>query len=334
MTEQQGGPTSLVGNEQPTSAGPRDDVEPINKGAPPPPPNPLVAAGTGSGMPAASGLPPSVPPGTITADLASDTDDPVLLKQRLTRARERLGFYESFDRIIQENIRRSGELMLEAISFREQAQAQESEATESRAALDRRLAERDEQQARILNDLLTDIERSRATLATLSDRVQSALYELHGDPIAEPETVSAPEPTDAPPDQKVPHVPEARMELEPVAVPEVALEPDVPEVPSTPPDTSIDPPPAAEPRTVEVLVHGVPRAAVALSLQRHLGTVADVLTVEAREFAEGVLRLQVTSLRPLAEPDLAGWQDGNGPTILRADPTVLEVALPGAERDT
>ena len=57
----------------------------------------------------------SVPPATLAAALARDPDDPVLLKQRLTRARERLGFYESFDRIIQENIRRSGELMLEAM---------------------------------------------------------------------------------------------------------------------------------------------------------------------------------------------------------------------------
>lgn len=275
-----------------------------------------------------AGLPPTPAPGTITADLASDTDDPVILKQRLTRARERLGFYESFDRIIQENIRRSGELMLEAISFREQAQARESEANESRAARDRRLAEREEQQARILDDLLTDIERSRATLATLGDRVQSALYELRGVPLDVSDT--EPEPVTTVPEPASPAAQQAEIAVEAGGAPEAIAEPEIPDAATPTPDVDVGPEPAPEPRTVEVLVHGVPRAAVALSLQRHLGTVADVLTVEAREFAEGVLRLQVTSLRPLAATDLDGWRDGGGQTVLRADPSVLEVALPGA----
>ncbi len=290
-------------------------------------------------------LPPSPAPGTITGDLASDTDDPVILKQRLTRARERLGFYESFDRIIQENIRRSGELMLEAISFREQALAHESEAQESRAARDRRLAEREAQQARILEDLLTDIERSRATLATLGDRVQSALYELRGVPADTPAAAPAAAPDAPSQSHAAPAEPRAVAQPAPSA-PVVAEEEvetsNVPEAPTPEPepkpepaqvqtpDSAAAPAPASEPRTIEVLVHGVPRAAVALSLQRHLGTVADVLAVEAREFAEGVLRLQVTALRPLAETDLTGWRDGAGQTVLRADPTVLELALPAA----
>ena len=306
------------------------------------PPAPTAAAPAAPWLGAS--LPPSPAPGTITSDLASDTDDPVILKQRLTRARERLGFYESFDRIIQENIRRSGELMLEAISFREQALAQESEARESQAARDRRQAEREAQQARILEDLLTDIERSRATLATLGDRVHSALYELRGVPVDTP--VAAPEA--APQSQTT--SPEPRAIAEPTPAPPVigeeAVESSIPEAASpepepdpeakpepaqvATPDSAAAQAPASEPRTIEVLVHGVPRAAVALSLQRHLGTVADVLAVEAREFAEGVLRLQVTALRPLAETDLTGWRDGTGQTVLRADPTVLELALPAA----
>ncbi|MDQ4100022.1 MAG: hypothetical protein M3121_05945 [Chloroflexota bacterium] len=298
-------------------------------------------------------LPPSPAPGTITGDLASDTDDPVILKQRLTRARERLGFYESFDRIIQENIRRSGELMLEAISFREQALAQESEARESQSARDRRQAEREAQQARILEDLLTDIERSRATLATLSDRVQSALYELRGVPVdtpvaapkaapqsqttsPEPRAVAQPAPSapvvneEAVETSNVPEVATPEPEPKPELKQETGSEPEPEPAQIETPDSAAAPAPASEPRTIEVLVHGVPRAAVALSLQRHLGTVADVLAVEAREFAEGVLRLQVTALRPLAETDLTGWRDGAGQTVLRADPTVLELALPAA----
>jgi hypothetical protein len=76
-----------------------------------------------------------------------------------------------------------------------------------------------------------------------------------------------------------------------------------------------------------VLVHGVPRATTALSLKRYLEGLAHVGTVEPREFAEGILRLEVSGNRPLAFEDLRSWPEGTGlePVHLRDD--LVEVRL-------
>lgn len=91
----------------------------------------------------------------------------------------------------------------------------------------------------------------------------------------------------------------------------------------------IDPPDTS--RAVTVLVHGVPRAATALSLQRHLANLDHISGVEAREYAEGVLRLQVTSIRPLEFSDLESWEDGQGIEPVHVHADVVEVRLPGAD---
>jgi hypothetical protein len=79
-----------------------------------------------------------------------------------------------------------------------------------------------------------------------------------------------------------------------------------------------------------VLVHGVPRAAAALSLQRHLAGLDHVEGVEAREFAEGILRLQVTARTPLALDDLRAWDAGAELEPVHVQDDVIEVRLPGA----
>ena len=58
-----------------------------------------------------------------------------------------------------------------------------------------------------------------------------------------------------------------------------------------------------------LLVHGVPRATTALSLKRYLEGLSQVHSVEPREYAEGVLRLQVSSDRPVGLDELRGWPD-------------------------
>jgi hypothetical protein len=77
-----------------------------------------------------------------------------------------------------------------------------------------------------------------------------------------------------------------------------------------------------------VLVHGVPRATTALSLKRYLEGLPHVLTVEPREYAEGILRLHVTGQRTLKLDDLRGWSDGAEiqPVYIRDD--LIEVRLP------
>ncbi|MBA2753096.1 MAG: hypothetical protein H0U40_01360 [Chloroflexia bacterium] len=89
----------------------------------------------------------------------------------------------------------------------------------------------------------------------------------------------------------------------------------------------------AEFRSVTVLVHGVPRAATALSLQRHLASLPHVDGVEAREYAEGVLRLQVMVMPALQFDDMAGWEDEDGAKLesVHVQDDVLEVRLPGGD---
>jgi len=86
-------------------------------------------------------------------------------------------------------------------------------------------------------------------------------------------------------------------------------------------------------RSVTVLVHGVPRAATALSLQRHLAGLPHVDGVEAREYAEGVLRLQVMVMPELRMDDLQSWHDEDGATLepIHVQDDVLEVRLPGGD---
>jgi hypothetical protein len=75
---------------------------------------------------------------------------------------------------------------------------------------------------------------------------------------------------------------------------------------------------SGSPNATIVLVHGVPRATTALSLKRYLESLAHVGAVEPREFAEGILRLEVSGNRPLAFEDLRSWPEG-----LRLEPVHL-----------
>jgi hypothetical protein len=77
-----------------------------------------------------------------------------------------------------------------------------------------------------------------------------------------------------------------------------------------------------------VLVHGVPRATTALSLKRYLEGLAHVEAVEPREFAEGVLRLEVSGERPLAFDDLRSWPEGAGLEAVHVRSDLVEVRLP------
>jgi hypothetical protein len=81
------------------------------------------------------------------------------------------------------------------------------------------------------------------------------------------------------------------------------------------------------PTPVVVLVHGVPRAATAKSLQRYLAGLDSVTAVDPREFTGGELRLKVTTTRPLQMTDLQNWADGRTiePVHERAD--LIEVRL-------
>ncbi|MGH2616583.1 MAG: hypothetical protein ACRDJC_15185 [Thermomicrobiales bacterium] len=88
--------------------------------------------------------------------------------------------------------------------------------------------------------------------------------------------------------------------------------------------------PPVEPRPeqpVAVVVHGVPSARTALSLQRFVATLPQVATVSAREFAGGVLRLDVRVQDRLRVEEFLDWGDRQPIQPLTEREDVIEFAL-------
>jgi hypothetical protein len=84
--------------------------------------------------------------------------------------------------------------------------------------------------------------------------------------------------------------------------------------------------PVAEQRTT-LIMNGVPRAAVALSIQRHILSRPEVLRAEVREYYDHRLTLSVTSERQTTVEDLADWDPtASWETVNEGDET-LEVRL-------
>jgi hypothetical protein len=76
-----------------------------------------------------------------------------------------------------------------------------------------------------------------------------------------------------------------------------------------------------------LLVHGVPRGTTALSLKRYLEGLAQVHSVEPREYAEGILRLQVSSDHPVRLEDLQGWPEAESLEPVSVSDEFVEVRL-------
>ena len=315
--------------------------------------------------------------------------DPTGVVERLALAEERLAFYTSFDKLIQDNIARSGELMRDALALREQANAEmrraQAELARVQAEAERMMAETarraDDERRHFAETLLAIQEELTAvqdTAATIARRVGGVLGEigvadfvpvswavaLAGGAAASDE----PSPTGAdavevaadgdllPPSAAAEVGAQAEVDVPAEIVPEAEPSEAGAGAAGTGPDavedearatvgtnasgpwagaTPVHPVAAApdvawEPRAVMVLVHGVPRAAAALSLQRHLAGLAYIDGVEAREYAEGILRLQVTARRPLELADLRAWDGGADLTPVHVQDDVIEVRLPGA----
>lgn len=78
---------------------------------------------------------------------------------------------------------------------------------------------------------------------------------------------------------------------------------------------------------VAVVIHGVPSARTALSLQRFLASLPHVVIVAAREYAGGVLRLDARVQDPLRVDHFRGWEDWRRVRLLTERPDVIELAL-------
>jgi hypothetical protein len=78
---------------------------------------------------------------------------------------------------------------------------------------------------------------------------------------------------------------------------------------------------------VTVVVHGVPSAREALSLQRFVASLPQVADVSAREFVGGVLRLEALVRDQLAVAQFLAWGDARRVEALTERPDVLELML-------
>ncbi len=85
--------------------------------------------------------------------------------------------------------------------------------------------------------------------------------------------------------------------------------------------------PALSNQKVAIVVHGVPSARMALSLQRHVGALPQVADVSAREFAGGLLRLDASVRGAISLDQLGEWENGHRLHLLTERPDVIEIAL-------
>ena len=80
-------------------------------------------------------------------------------------------------------------------------------------------------------------------------------------------------------------------------------------------------------QSVAVVVHGVPSAREALSLQRFVASLPQVADVSAREFVGGVLRLEARVRDQLEVTQFLTWGDARRVEALTERPDVLELEL-------
>lgn len=294
---------------------------------------------------------------TTAADLAAELD----------RVRERLAFYESFDSLIRDNVARSGELLRQVAAEREQ---NSQKLLEMRAEVDRRLAEQRSAleevaaglaglQANLgtLADRVTsslnalpgagsaELSAASAQGSMLTDQSSVQFGNRVEESAQLPGAVVPPSAPGGPTREGAPGVPELRVDPEPL--PSIAALTDAqpavdvsqPEVVERPGDdqpgepggaTAAPESPGPARHKIDLIVHGVPRAATALSLQRHLQELSGVEAVEVREYVSGVLRFQVVAAA-LGPDDLKGWQNGDALEVVTARDHVLELKLQSAE---
>ena len=269
----------------------------------------------------------------------------------LARARERLAFYESFDELIQHNVQQSGELLRRVAAEQEQT---EQRLRAMQAEVDHRLNE----QRSVLEQIARGMDGLRTNLDTIASQVSASLSSLPQPATSTPSPIGA---GDVPvlPDfgrasePKLAGAPSAGVRTQPgissasasdVATASPPVTGDVPAVGATGDQRRaaalqelgvpglVEAPggPPARPRKIDLIIHGVPNAATALSLQRHLQGVPSVESVEVREYVSGVLRFQVLG-SSFGANDLRGWPGGGGLELVTAREHVLELKLPTAE---
>lgn len=266
--------------------------------------------------------------GVGAADLATSSTDPDELRSLLERARERLAFYESFDRIIGENIRRSGELMVETVALREQAQSLAAQSANDRAEF-AATQEADRTHYRsLVQSALDEAATVRPAIDAMVQRLEDVLEQLDTEPdmieaapAASAESGNEPASIDTPAamSPEAPNAAKTTLDDEPLSDTEKIV--DQPSADTAVADDS------ATLRTIQVLAHEVPNARIAVALQKMLREIEPVQNVEAREFANGELRLAVTATGSLSSDALATWLSINNGELTSISDTVTEITF-------
>lgn len=273
------------------------------------------------------------------------------LADELAEARQRLAFYETFDQLIRDNVLRSGELLRQVAAERGQ---HEQKLLELRQELDQRLAE----QRSTLAELATGLAGLQANLTAVGDRVGASLAELGPVPAgtAAGETpagdgsgVGGPAAMGA---AAIADRVEAMNDTETLAQTGrvQSIEGSVPDPVSAAGAAPrviergrlLDQSVAADVngtggevatlgrRTIDLIVHGVPKAATALSLHRYLQQLSGVESVDVREYVSGVLRFQVVATE-FGPEDLLHWPGAGGLEAVARGDHVLELRLVTAD---
>ncbi len=233
----------------------------------------------------------------------------------LDRARERLSFYEQFDEIIRQNIASSSALLREASARLESDTAVERHAYRT-----------------LLSDLLDDITALQAQSERIARRVSDALDDLENKlpaggelpthPLSAEFSSSVPPETTAVIDDAA-HPRPGHADA-PQGSPTASIQPAASVLPAVAPVAELPP---TQPTSTTLIVHGVPRASAALGLKTHIEQLDFVTSVEPREFAAGLLRLQVESARPLTVADFSGWTLADRIELKNASNDLLELGL-------
>ncbi|MGH2548320.1 MAG: hypothetical protein ACRDHN_02970, partial [Thermomicrobiales bacterium] len=251
--------------------------------------------------------------------------------------------FESFNQVINDNIARAKTIIQEAAAAR--AKATEDIADE-RARFEQEMADA---RAAFGAEAATEQARLDGQRAQLLAAAQAVVNNEWPEPVTPPapvavaaaparvEAVAAPvvETIAAEVIEKAPAEPAAESiaaevaeAAEPVeaAAPAAASEPAVVSEPAAVAEAPV----STEPTRTTVIVHGIHKPAVATGLQRFLLGQPGISGVEPREFAEGILRLQVRGTVPISEGLFEGWSDGEGMTVIQRVPQTVEVILPTA----
>jgi hypothetical protein len=297
----------------------------------------------------------SVPDESGNPQRVSDAD--------LDRVRERLSFYERFDQIIQDSVSRAGDLLRQAATQAESAQSDVGkERLHYRALFAAMLDEvtalqgQAERLARRISDALDETEARLppgGLFPPITDVLPGAFEEPpptddgHGGVSEAPSHTSdsaelnggAPSAPDEAPAPRAGAGETSPATQPPSVIPESAVQAGLEVTPErSPAEPGLRRPVVpngsgaedAETVVSTLLLHGVPRAASALSLKSYLEQLDYVSAVEPREFAAGVLRLQIVGNRALRFADLSGWEASGRLEALNSRSGLIEARLRAA----